>query len=218
MSKVARGGGWLYTSKNDQLQEFSTSNLLPRIKQPVKGQLPPLNISYDTPRILNKDWGDRSLIEAESINSFLSTSQEYQRLSFESIRQKWKRLEEEKIDRLISSFDSRYNMKIKFRNDVKLNRPIQESNSALAAYYKLISNPLRKPCSRHKKNQQEYNQRHFETLMKPFEKTKHRSKPYFLPKLDIKSSRTSNTNSTIELLVDENDNQQEQSMCTVTVT
>lgn len=151
-------------------------------------QLPPLTIHYDTPRsATGKQWTDQSLLSNRSLNNFLAESDAFQRASYANIVEKWKEHDKNEVNRLITSFDSQYNMKIRFRQDVKLNRSSEMKYGPGARYYRFIgseSNPKNeRPCCRYKRRTQEYEERHIRDLLQLPSKTKSRSEPYFLPKL-----------------------------------
>lgn len=151
-------------------------------------QLPPLNIHYDTPRSpTGKQWTDQSLLSNRSLNNFLAESDAFQRASYANIVEKWKQHDKDEMNRLINSFDSHYNMKIRFRQDVKLNRSSEMKYGSGATYYRYIGSESNSKnshsCGRHKRRLQEYEERHIRELLQLPTKTKSRSEPYFLPKI-----------------------------------
>jgi hypothetical protein len=147
-----------------------------------------LNIHYDVPRsATGKKWTDQSLFSVESVDNYLAVSDAFQRTSFTNIMKKWKQHDKSEATRLISSFDSRYNMNIRFRQDSQLNRGSEMKYAPGAKYYRFIGNENNpkndKPCGLHKRHTQEYEQRHIRELLQLPTKTKSRSQPYFLPKI-----------------------------------
>lgn len=155
---------------------------------------------YESPRSpRDKQWSDRSLITTDNINNYLAESTAYQRASYANIREKWSEYDKNKTNELISSFDTYYNMKIRFRHDNKLQRGAEMKYGTGAQYYRFIGNENNpktdKPCRRHNRQTQEYEERYIREALKLPPVIKPRSQPYFLPK----SSRT-RSNSNDELL------------------
>jgi hypothetical protein len=147
-----------------------------------------LHIHYDTPRSpTSKQWTDQSLLINRSVNNYLAESDAFQRATFANIIEKSKEHHKNEAIRLIASFDSHYNMKIRFRQDNKLNRSSEMKYGPDARYYRFIGNENNpkhdKPCGRHKRRTQEYEERHMRELLKIPPKTKNRSEPYFLSKM-----------------------------------
>ncbi len=143
-------------------------------------------LHYESPRSpTGKDWTDESLLSNLNIDNYLAESNAFQRTSFTSIIERWKEHERNKANQLISSFDSRYNMKARFRNDDQLNRTSELKHASLAKYYRFIGNENNpknsKPCGIHKRHVQEYNERHLRESLRLPTLTKTRSQPYFLP-------------------------------------
>jgi hypothetical protein len=153
-------------------------------------------MNYDTPRLAtDKQWTDQSLLSTRSVNNFLAESDAFQRASFASIVEKWKEHDKNKTNQLMTSFDTHYNMKIRFRQDDKLNRSSEVKYGTGATYYRFLgneSNPKNnKPCGRHKRRTQDYDERHLRELLKIPTIAKARSQPYFLPKItNLSSSKT----------------------------
>ncbi len=120
------------------------------------------------------------------MNSYLAESNEFQRTSFANIIEKWKEHKRKKTVQLISSFDSHYNMKHRFRQDEQLNRAPEVKYASIATYHRFIGNENNpknvKPCGIHKRHTQDYDERHLRELLKLPSLTKSRSVPYFLPK------------------------------------
>ncbi|CAF3631572.1 unnamed protein product [Rotaria socialis] len=180
--------GWVSTAKKDNVHDFWTSNVLKRkVPQPKVQSLPPLNLRYETIDFTaDKKWTDQALISTRSVDNFLAESDAFQRASFANIVEKWKEYEKSKSDRLLSSFDAHYNMKLRFRHDEKLNRSSEMKYAAMAKYYRFIgseSNPKNtKPCLRHKRLTQEYEERHVRELLDLQTTPKSRSRPYFFRK------------------------------------
>ncbi|CAF1244403.1 unnamed protein product [Rotaria magnacalcarata] len=180
--------GWVSTAKKDTVQDFWTSNVLKRRVTQTKVQsLPPLNLRYETIDFTaDKKWTDQALISTRSVDNFLAESDAFQRASFANIIEKWKEYEKSKNDRLLSSFDAHYNMKLRFRQDEKLNRSSEMKYAAMAKYYRFIGNETNpkntKPCLRHKRLTREYEERHVRELLDLQTTPKSRSRPYFFRK------------------------------------
>lgn len=143
---------------------------------------------YESPRSpTGKQWSDQSLILTENINNYLAESNAFQRASYADIRAKWKAYDKNKTNELISSFDSHYNMKIRFRLDGKLQRSSEMKYGSCAQYYRFIGNEnnskVDKPCGRYKRRTQDYSERYIRDALKLPPVTKPRSQPYFLPKI-----------------------------------
>ncbi|CAF0757392.1 unnamed protein product [Rotaria sp. Silwood1] len=182
--------GWINTAQNDNVQDFWTSNIL---KAPVHAKkvqrLPPLTIHYDTPHISdNKQWTDQSLISTRSVDHYLAESDAFQRASFANIIEKWKEYDKTKTDRLISSFDAHYNMKIRFRQDDKINRSSEMKYGSMATYYRFMgsehSQKNNKPCIRHKRLTEEFEGRHVHKLLQlPTTTVKTRRPPHYLSRI-----------------------------------
>jgi hypothetical protein len=151
---------------------------------------------YDTPRSpTGKQWTDQSLLTYQSVNDYLAESGAFQQASFANIIQKWKNHDRNQANRLISSFDSHYNMKYRFRHDENLNRSSEMKYGSGAKYYRFIGNEKNpknvKPCGLHKRRTQEYEERHIRQLLQLPSKTKSRSRSYLLPKIKTLSSNES---------------------------
>ncbi|CAF2379509.1 unnamed protein product [Rotaria sp. Silwood2] len=182
--------GWINTTQKDNVQDFLTSNVL---KSPIHAKkvqrLPPLNIQYDTPRISDdKKWTDQSLISTRSVDNYLAESDAFQRASYANIIDKWKEYDKSKTDRLLSTFDAHYNMKIRFRHDDKINRSSEMKYGSIATYYRFMGNENsrknNKPCGRHKRLIQEYEERHVRDLLQlPTTTIKTRRPPHYLSKI-----------------------------------
>ena len=158
--------------------------------------LPPLDIHYEAPPSpTGKQWTNQGLLSNRSVNNYLAESDAFQRASFANIIEKWKEHEKNKVDQQISSFDSHYNMKIRFRHDEKLNRSSEMKYASGAKYYRFIGNENNqkhdKPCKRHKRQTQEYQEKYLREALKLPTIPKTRSVPYFLPK--ITNSTSTNT-------------------------
>jgi hypothetical protein len=159
---------------------------------------------YETPRTpTDKQWTDQSLLSTRSVNSYLAESEAFQRNSFANIIEKWKKHDRNKTTQLISSFDDRYNMKIRFRQDDQLNRSSEMKYASIADYYRFLgdeSNPKNaKPCVRHKRRTQEYEERHVRDLLKLPTTVKSRSQPYFLPKITNSSGHGIGLNNSLSI-------------------
>lgn len=132
------------------------------------------------------EWTDQALISTRSINNYLAESDAFQRASFTNMVEKWKEYEKHKTDRLISSFDAHYNMKLRFRQDEKLNRSSEMKYGTVATYYRFLGsehNPKNtQPCTRHKRLTQEFEERHVRDLLH-LQPVKSRSQPYYLSKM-----------------------------------
>lgn len=142
---------------------------------------------YGTPRTLtDKKWTDQSLLSTESVDSYLAESDAFQRATFANIVQKWKQHDRSQVDRLISSFDDRYNMKTRFRLDDQLTRPSEKKYAPTATYYRYLgseSNPKNiRPCARHKRRTQHYQERHIQDLLKLPAVCESRNRSYVLSK------------------------------------
>jgi hypothetical protein len=150
-------------------------------------------MNYETPRIAtDKEWTDQSLLSNRSVNNYLAESDAFQRASFANIIDRWKEHDKNKTNRLITSFDTYYNMKIRFRQDDKLNRSSEMKYGSGATYYRFLGDESNskndKPCGRHKRRTQEYEERHLRELLKLPTTVKTRRQPYFLPKITNLSS------------------------------
>lgn len=146
---------------------------------------------YDAPRTpAGKQWTDQSLYSTRSVDNYLAESDAFQRASFANIIKNWKQYDANKATRLITSFDSHYNMKKRFLQDDQLNRPSQVTYGHVAPYYRFLgseNNPKNiKPCARYKRLTQDYDERHVRALLKtppPPLTTKTHRRTHFLPKI-----------------------------------
>lgn len=148
------------------IENFSFSRVILQF-QP----LPPVQLHYESPRTpTKKQWTDDALLSTENIDTYLAKSDEFQRASFAHIMQRWKEHDQTKTSRLISSFDDRYNMKMRFRHDEKLNRSSEKKYAPTATYYRYLGNENNtknvRPCARHKRRTQAYEDRHVKDILK----------------------------------------------------
>ena len=149
--------------------------------------LPPIHLHYESPRTpTQKQWTDQTLLSTENIDTYLAESDAFQRASFASIIQRWKEHDQNKTHRMISSFDDRYNMKIRFRHDDQLNRSSEKKYAPMATYYRYLGNENNaknaRPCARHKRRTQAYQDRHVKDLLKLPAGSEHRERPYLVTK------------------------------------
>lgn len=152
-----------------------------------------MNIHYDTPRSPTcKQWTDKTLLSTRNVDDYLAESDAYQRASYERIMRKWKQYDQNEATRLITSFDSHYNMKRRFLHDGELNRSSEKKYGTGATYYRYIgseNNPKKdKPCDRHKRRTEDYEKRQLLESLKLPSKIRGRNEQYFLPKLNKNSS------------------------------
>lgn len=166
--------------------------------------MPPLKLPYNPSELaINKKWTDQSLITTRSVDNYLAESDAFQRASFANLIEKWKELEKSKNERLISSFDAHYNMKQRFRQDDQLNRSSEMKYASVATYYRLIgseNNPKNtKPCGRHKRRTQDFEERHVKELLQLPPIIKPRRPAYFFGKESQLSPRDPGVPSSTEI-------------------
>ena len=142
---------------------------------------------YESPRTpTKKQWTDHALLSTENIDTYLAESDAFQRASFANIMQRWKTHDQNKTNRLISSFDDRYNMKVRFRHDEQLNRSSEKKYGPTATYYRYLGNENNtkntRPCARHKHRTQAYQDRHVRDLLKLPAVFENRDQPYLVSK------------------------------------
>lgn len=151
---------------------------------------------YESPRTpTGKQWTDQSLLSYRNVDDFLAESDAFQKASFATIMEKWKDHEKNKATETIASLDTHYNMKLRFRLDKELNRTSEMKYAPIATYYRFIGNENNpknvKPCRRHKRRTQEYEERHVRDLLKLPAIGNSRSEPYALSRRTKLSSMES---------------------------
>lgn len=108
---------------------------------------------------------------------------------------KWKEHEKNKATEIIASVDTHYNMKLRFRRDKELNRASEMKYAPIATYYRFIGNENNpknvKPCRRHKRRTEEYEERHVRELLKLPTIANSRSEPHVLSRRSKFSSMDS---------------------------
>jgi hypothetical protein len=145
---------------------------------------------YESPRSpAGKHWTDGSLITYQNVNEYLAESDAFQRAAYANMIQKYKDYKKNQTVQLISSFDNRYNMKRRFRQDDQLNRLSESTYATVAKYHRFIgheNNPKNiKPCAIHQRRTKIYDERHTRELLKLPNMTKARSVPSFFTKRTI---------------------------------